>query len=265
MATTPVRPQWSIVMPAGGWGPPWPQAVELVGAIPGDRWTLIGGLMVQLHAAHAGLAMERVTTDVDMVLHIETGAITFPAARDALEGLGYQIQLPLGRGNAVHRFTRGDDLVDVMVADHLAPSHVPQVSGRKLFQVPAGTSALRKTLNCTIEREGESSLTFSIPDVLGALVLKSAAFKEDSRDRGRHLDDAALLACTVENPSSEAERLEGGGDRGRIQLLARVLEDASHRSWQLLPEDIREYGRHALAVMSRDPSPPQQPRRMGRN
>jgi hypothetical protein len=77
------------------------------------------------------------------------------------------------------------------------PTHVPQVGGRKLFQVLAGTSALRKTVNCKIEGEGESSLTFSVPDVLGALVLKGAAYKTDPRDRNRHLNDAALLACTV--------------------------------------------------------------------
>lgn len=142
MVTTPDRPQWSVAIPAGGWGPPWPQAAELVEAISGDRWTLIGGLMVQLHVAHAGLAIQRATTDVDMVLHIETGAITFPDAKGALEGLGYEIQLPFAKGRPVHRFTRGDDRVDVMVADHLAPAHVPEVSGRKLFQVPAGTSAL---------------------------------------------------------------------------------------------------------------------------
>jgi hypothetical protein len=115
-----------------------------------------------------------------------------------------------------------------------------------------------------IERQAESNLTFSIPDTLGALVLKSAAYKEDSRDRNRHLDDAALLASTVEDPTREAERLEGGSDRGRIELLARELADASHRSWQLVPEELREYARDALARMSQDPSPTQQPRRMGK-
>lgn len=219
--------------------------------------------MVQLHLAHAGLAVPRATTDVDMVLHIETGAITFPAARAALESLGYQIQLPAGKGNPVHRLTRGDDRVDVMAADRIPPDHVPEVHGHKLFQVPAGTSALRKTVDCTIEREEESSLTFSLPDTPGALVLKSAAYKEDSRARERHLDDAALLACTVVDASLEAERLGGGSDRGRIQLLERELRDASHKSWQLVPEEIRAYGREALAVLSRDPAPPRQPRRMG--
>jgi hypothetical protein len=80
--------------------------------------------MVQLHIAHAGLPMERATVDVDMVLHIETGAITFPAARETLEGLGYTMQLPAARENPVHKFTRELDRVDVMVADRL-PSEVP--------------------------------------------------------------------------------------------------------------------------------------------
>lgn len=261
--SSPERPQWTIAMPEGGWGPPWPQAVELLEVIPGDRWTLIGGLMVQLHVTHAGLAANRATTDIDMVLHIETGAITFPAARDSLESLNYKIQFPTGKG-PIHRFTRGDDVIDVMVADRLPPDNVPEVRGRKLFQVPAGTSALRKTVDCTITRDGENSLTFSIPDTLGALVLKGAAYKADSRDRERHLDDAALLACTVVDAAHEAARLGGGSDRGRMQLLQRELQDASHRSWQLVPEEVRAYGREALAVMSRDPAPRQEPRRMGR-
>ncbi|PBC47431.1 hypothetical protein CJ177_41380 [Rhodococcus sp. ACPA1] len=38
-----------------------------------------------------------------------------------------------------------------MVADHLAPKYRPMVSGREVFAVPAGTAALRKTVDCLIE------------------------------------------------------------------------------------------------------------------
>jgi hypothetical protein len=85
------RPLWHVPAPAGGWGPTWPQVVEIGQVLPGDRWTLVGGLMVQLHALHAGLPLERVTVDVDMVLHIETGATTFGQARAALESIGYEL------------------------------------------------------------------------------------------------------------------------------------------------------------------------------
>ena len=171
----PVRPVWHIPTPVGGWGPPWPQAAELVVVLPGDRWTLVGGLMVQLHAVRAGLPIERATVDVDMVLHIESGATTFPDARHALERLGYELHIPTAKRDPVHRFVRGDDQVDVMVADHLSPRHLPKVSGRAIFQIPAGTSALRKTVNCVIEVDADIAITLSLPDVLGALILKGAA------------------------------------------------------------------------------------------
>lgn len=171
------------------------------------------------------------------------------------------MQIPGARDSPVHRFVRGLDRVDVMVADRLPPRHVPEIGGRKLFQVPAGTSALRKTVNCTVACAGEGSLTLSVPDVLGALVLKAAAYQGDPRDRDRHLDDAALLACIVEQPLAEAARLQGS-DRRRLQALANALADPNHRSWLLMPQEFREHGRVSLAVMSQA-LPPSQPRRLG--
>ncbi|WP_431230181.1 hypothetical protein [Paenarthrobacter nicotinovorans] len=70
------RETWDVPVPPGGGGTPWPQCVELARALPSTQWTLVGGLMVQLHAAAAGLAVSRPTADVDIVLHIETGAAT---------------------------------------------------------------------------------------------------------------------------------------------------------------------------------------------
>ncbi|WP_233529024.1 hypothetical protein [Antrihabitans stalagmiti] len=140
-----------------------------------------------------------------------------------------------------------------MVADHLAPKHIPKVAGREVFRIPAGTSALRKTVNCVVQFEPNAATTLSVPDALGALILKGAAYKEDSRDRGRHLDDAALLACAIDSPVFEAGRLEGN-DRGRIRVLADQLRDPAHRSWLLLPRTLREQGWAALSVLARDPS-----------
>ena len=82
------REVWEAPLPPGGWGHPWPQCIELANTLPPNQWTLVGGLMVQLHAAVAGLNVSRPTTDVDMVLHVETGEVTSLQARQALEGLG---------------------------------------------------------------------------------------------------------------------------------------------------------------------------------
>lgn len=239
---------WAINAPRGGWPPPWPQLIEIVQAIPHTQWTLVGGLMVQLHAAYAGLTLTRPTRDVDMILHIETGAATFSGVRNQLEQLGYALREPMGEG-PVHRFVRGPDVaetVDVMVADRLPPKWHPKVLRRPVFAVPGGTSALRKTVNCEVDT-GETTVVLSVPDVLGALVLKGAAYIDDTRDRGRHLDDAAVLACAATDPVGDRARMIGS-DRRRITALWEVLQDESHRSWLATGSNARR-GRAALRVL----------------
>ena len=112
---------------------------RLANAIPSDQWTLIGGLMVQLHAAKAGVPLNRPTLDVDIVLHIETGAAVFNEVKKQLEDLGYELRWSLQDDDPIHRFTRGGEktpeIVDVMVADHLPPKHVPKLKGHPVFQV----------------------------------------------------------------------------------------------------------------------------------
>lgn len=116
--------------------------------------------MVQLHAAHAGMLLTRPTVDVDMVLHIETGAATWSGVREQLEGLGYLIHEPVGE---------------------------------------------------------------------------------------RHLDDAAVLACTVDNPIRHRSRM-AGSDRARIQHLGTALEDPTHRAWIAPGEQWARRGRAVLAA-----------------
>jgi hypothetical protein len=242
---------WQLTAPAGGWPPPWPQVVEIVQAIPHTQWTLVGGLMVQLHAAYAGLRLTRTTRDVDMILHIDSGAATFAGVQHELERLGYALREPIGDG-PVHRFARGSrgaETIDVMVADRLSPKQHPKALRRRVFAVPGGTSALRKTVNCEVTA-GEVAVVLSIPDVLGALVLKGAAYVEDFRDRNRHLDDAAVLACAVTDPVGDRARMIGS-DRRRIEALWKVLQDVDHKSWIATGTDAGR-ARAALRVLVSD-------------
>jgi hypothetical protein len=241
------RPVWQVTAPPGGWPPPWPQLVEIVRVIPHTQWTLVGGVMVQLHAAHAGMQLTRPTRDVDMILHIETGAATFSGVRHQLEQLGYTIHEPVGQV-PVHRFDRGVEQVDVMVADHLPPKWQPKALGRNVFGVPGGTSALHKTVNCEVDT-GEEVVVVSIPDVLGALVLKGAAYTHDSRDQERHLDDAAVLACAVTDPIADRSRMIGN-DQRRVRVLWKVLQDLDHRSWIATGRDAAARGHAALRLLA---------------
>ncbi|MEV0569036.1 hypothetical protein [Dactylosporangium sp. NPDC050588] len=50
--------------PRGGWLPPWPNVAEIEAVLPHEHWTLVGGLMTQLHCMHHGLDVVRATNDV---------------------------------------------------------------------------------------------------------------------------------------------------------------------------------------------------------
>lgn len=118
-----------VAAPPGGWAAPWPNVAEIETVLPHEMWTLVGGLMAQLHGIHRGIDALRPTRDVDMVLHIETTRGLASKAALALESIGYQLTPPLDdRNGTAHRFRRGAstvdliasaaDVVDVLIADH---------------------------------------------------------------------------------------------------------------------------------------------------
>jgi hypothetical protein len=94
--------------------------------------------MVQLHAAAAGLAVSRPTADVDIVLHIESGAPTPSSVVAVLTRLGHTLQKSIEDDAPAHRFVRGEQQLDVMIADHPAPAQVPRIGGCKHFQIAGG-------------------------------------------------------------------------------------------------------------------------------
>ncbi|MGC0270252.1 hypothetical protein ACPROK_11860 [Glutamicibacter soli] len=213
--------------------------------------------MVQLHAAIANVPVNRPTTDVELVLHVETGAVTGPEVSRTLSQLGYELQLPVHKDSPSHRFSRQRDglveTVDVMVADHGISKPPLTIGGRAPFQVSAGTQALKRTANCQIlDSAGTVIATLSIPNALAALVLKGAAYREDTSDRGRHLEDAALLSTIISDPLALVVELQGS-DRSRIIGLYKQLSNLIHPAWALIEEDRRRDGLYVLDTLSRNP------------
>lgn len=193
-----------IAAPPGGWAAPWPNVAEIEAVLPHETWTLVGGLMAQLHGIRRGIDTLRPTRDVDMVLHIETTRGLASKAALALESIGYQLTPPLDdRTGTAHRFQRGTstvdliadvaDAVDVLVADHPAPRVREKLRGRTMVAIDGGTQALKRTINTRLQINPDRRTTVSVPSPFGAVILKAAAYQADSRDKERHLHDAALL------------------------------------------------------------------------
>ena len=254
------RPSIAVSSAPGGWPPPWPSVAELVDTLPAGSWTLVGGLMTQLHTIHHGLGVVRPTNDVDIVLHIETMRGVPNAVARALEGLGYRLRTSIdARDNTAHRFIRGsttvdlvsseaDDQVDVVIADHPAPRVIEKLRGRDMVRIEGGTQALGRTINARVEIDSGKSVTISVPRPFGALILKAAAYTTDSRDRDRHLFDAVSLLACIDDPFSERKDFIGS-DRRRIATLVSVLE-LNHPAWRTLPPAHRTQAQLTLNILA---------------
>jgi len=255
----PARPTIDVEAAPGGWPTPWPNVAELCSVLPSDKWTLVGGLMVQLHSVHHRLGVVRPTNDVDIVLHVETSRGVPAQTANALESIGYRLRVAVNpRDNTAHRFVRGtssidlvagdDEIVDVLLADHPAPAVIETLRGRDMVRIEGGTQALKRTVNARMEITPDAVTTVSVPRPFGALILKSAAYSTDSRDRERHLYDAvALLAC-IEDPFTEFEMFTGS-DRGRVITLRKALPQ-HHPAWRTLPRGARSDAEAALRILT---------------
>lgn len=239
------RPETRVEAAVGGWPHPWPNVAEIAEVLSCDQWTLVGGLMTQLHTVHHGLGLVRPTNDVDIVLHIETTCGVPTRAATALEMLGYRLKHRVDpRDNTAHRWVRDSQIVDVgashvddddshdrrdqegqkqlldhdghqvdvLTADHPAPTVIERMRGRDMVPIAGGTQALKRTINVALNIRPDIATVISVPRPFAAVILKAAAYNADSRDRDRHLHDAAALLACIEDPFAEAKGL-GGSDR----------------------------------------------------
>jgi predicted nucleotidyltransferase len=255
------RPTIDVASAPGGWPTPWRSVAEIASVLPTEKWTLVGGMLVQLHTIHHRLGVLRATNDVDIVLHIEVSRGLPAQTATALEAIGYQLLDSFDpHDSTAHRFVRGDskvdlvagtvesEIVDVLIAEHAAPAVVETLRGRDMIRIEGGTQALKRTYNARLEIEPGTVTTVSVPRPYGALILKSAAYTTDSRDRERHLFDAAALLACIEDPFIEREDLTGS-DRRRLMTLGRALPQ-EHPAWRTLPSGPRANAEAALRILT---------------
>lgn len=237
-----------ITAPPGGWAPPWPLVVEVAATLPVGSWILVGGLMVQLHARAAGVVEVRPTHDVDALVDVMAAGVSVVAIADLLVSRGFEVVEPGWPDAPVHRLQRSDDVIDILVADHLPKRSQPRLRRHPVMPADGGAQALARTERVTIDDDGQT-VELTVPDLLGALVLKGAAHMVDQREPARHLRDAALLASLITDHRHELTRLQGS-DRKRLRHVREALGDPFDDAWLVLPEDARLRGQDTLRILS---------------
>lgn len=214
----------------------WDTILDLAQRLQAGRWALVGGQMVVLHGLMHRRRPVRITRDVDVLANLIVSRSGIRDCVRAVTALGFSPHDATER-DILHRFVRADDhgVVDVLAPDHSPPRWpLTTVPPRRTIQIEGGRQALDRAVVYEVTKDQRTALV-SVPYLLGALVLKAAAYVSDSRDRDRHAYDAAFLSGLIEDPRAVRGTFKGS-DRKRLLALDRVIGDRDHPAWQALGE-----------------------------
>ncbi len=212
----------------------WDAIFDLCERLDHKRWLLVGGQMVMAHGLAVGRTATRASRDIDVLADLVTSPEHLRTCVQAVKGLGFEGMKPL-TGSTQHRFVHRDDgaVIDVLAPDHTPPRFpLTTVPPYHTIAIDGGHQALQRAVTFEATKQGRTVI-LPVPSVLGALVLKGAAFLADGRDRERHAGDAAFLASLLADPLAARSEFKGS-DRRRLEALDAVLSDRTSVSWRQL-------------------------------
>jgi hypothetical protein len=154
--------------------------------------------MVALHGWKAGRKEPRASKDADILVNARVVGGGTQKVSETLLSRGFSLDgvSPEGIG---HRFVKGHVRLDVLGPDGVGSRiRLQTVHGARTVEVPGGSQALKRTEMVEI-RVGGSSGEISVPDILGAILVKVRAIEVDDVPRAQRADVAFLLSL-VEDP-----------------------------------------------------------------
>jgi len=180
----------------------WYAVGELAELLPSD-WTLVGGLMVQLHALEHGVSDVRVTVDIDVL-----GQARPPGPLEAIDrsliDAGFHAYPP-DPDNYGFRYERDGLVVDVLAPDGIRPP--PTLDGsRHAVGIPGGSQALARSETVTVRIDAH---TFELqrPTLAGAILIKARSLLKH-RDPESQRQDLLRLLSLVPDPRAMRRELK---------------------------------------------------------
>ena len=228
---------------------PWDTVIEIANCIPKEKWLLVGGLMTQAHAMLAGYC-SRATKDIDVLVDVLSSSANVSMIVNTFLKSGFKLKEPGLRGSPFHRMLRDEIIVDVLVADHLPKSRAKSVKVNRwpMMEIAGGAQAVQRKMDLELI-QNDNSCSIQIPNLLGALILKSAAYCSDNRDKQRHLDDVVLLASLITDHKECLNELHGS-DKKRLRAVAKALQDTESSAWKLLDNEAQKRASMTLSILT---------------
>jgi hypothetical protein len=202
-ATDP--PVVRIAAPDGETKRLWKKVIELAVDLGEDpAWTLVGGLMVQLHAFEHR-SSSRATTDIDVLGDSRRRPAMTQRIAKLIEKRGGEMAMPPTSDESLgYQFNLDGDVVEVLGSEGVSSN--PKTVGKySTFQVPGGSQALRRSETVLVGLDERPAVPVRRPNLLGALLIKArvvAIEREEKFDSDRQ--DLVLLLSLVEDPRALA-------------------------------------------------------------
>jgi hypothetical protein len=203
----------------------WSLALDLASDLgPGREWSLIGGLMVQLH----GFEHEddlRPTVDIDLLGAARKPPPMTEQIASILIEKGAEVDMPPRSNPEVgNRFQLDGEVVEILGPDGLR-TDPETVGGLRTFQVSGGSQALKRTEVVLVRLESSPPVAVRRPSLLGAILIKSRVVGKRRKEKF-HSDrqDLIRLLSYVEDPRALAK--DGGlksSERKWLRNVERAL------------------------------------------
>lgn len=163
-----------------------------------EGWSLVGGLMVQLHAYERG-RRSRLTADIDLLGNSRLRPAATKRMAEALVDRGGTMAMPpISNERLGYRFEVDGEVVEILGSDGVRRD--PKTVGNyKTFQVPGGSQALARTEIVEVSLAGADPVPMRRPNLLGAILIKArvVAKRRDKFESDRQ-DLIALLSFAAD-------------------------------------------------------------------
>lgn len=225
--------------------------MDLAEAFGGKDWSLVGGLMVQLH----GLQHDddpRPTVDIDVLGDARRRpAMTERMAQILIDRGGEVAMPPRSNKKLGYRFEIDGEVVEILGPDGLT-SDPKTVNGLTTFQVPGGTQALGRTETVLVSLDGAPPRKLRRPNLLGAILIKARVVAKERPEKfDSDRQDLIRLLSYVEDPRDLAAQ-EGlkGSEKKWLKKIETKLDAGDPTVAELASPDVVERAHQALALLA---------------
>jgi hypothetical protein len=230
----------------------WSMALDLASELGADRdWSLIGGLMVQLH----GFEHEddlRPTVDVDIL----GAARKPPAMTERIASLlvekGAEVAMPpRSKPEVGYRFRLDGEVVEILGPDGLR-ADPKTVGGLRTFQVSGGSQALGRTEVVRVRMGDSQPVAVRRPNLLGAILIKARVLAKRRKEKFQSdRQDLIRLLSYVEDPRALAREAQlKPSERKWLRNVESALGFADPALAAVFPVETLERAQQAFRLLS---------------